>query len=114
MDPSKRRGHPRVSAGLITTLELPDGRITVAERLSNISLQGLFVEMTEPLPLGCEVGLEFKLPVAARIVRCRGLVVRTVTTPGGEEPPGIGLRLMDIGIADMRVIAEYIEQQLRF
>lgn len=114
MDANKRRGHPRVPAALVTTLELPDGRVTVAERLSNISLQGMFVETTERLPLGCEVGLEFRLPVSARVVRCRGLVVRTVSPFGGDEAPGIGVRLIDMGIADMRVIAEYIEQQLRF
>ncbi|MEL6340012.1 MAG: PilZ domain-containing protein [Myxococcota bacterium] len=103
-----QRGHDRVDANIGVTLTLPDGSTRALDRLKNISLGGLFVEMDEPLPFGSEVGLEFVLPSAARPVRCRGLVVRRQTA----TPTGVGLRLLEIDPSDMRMVTDFVETHL--
>lgn len=114
MDRSKRRAHPRVPASVSATIRLPGGKTHTATRLTNISLGGVFIDMEDPLAFGTEVSLEFTLPVAARTINCRGLVVWTSKHgPGAEGKRGIGVRLMEIGIADMRVLADFIERSLR-
>lgn len=95
-------------------MRAPGEEPLTAEKLTNISLGGVFIDMEQPLAFGTEVSLEFALPVASRTIQCRGLVVWTSKhsrTPEGKR--GIGVRLMEIGISDMRVLAEYIERSLR-
>jgi uncharacterized protein (TIGR02266 family) len=114
MDRSTKRSHPRVPASVTATLRIPGGPSHTASRLTNISLGGVFIDMEEPLTFGTEVSLEFALPVAARTIQCRGLVVWTSKhARASEGKRGIGVRLMEIGIADMRVLADYIERSLR-
>lgn len=96
-------------------VRLPDGGTAVTQRIGNISLGGVFIEMEDPVAFGSEVALEFSLSVAPRTIRCKGFVVwSTKTSPerakSGQK--GIGVRLMDIGIADMRTLAEFIEAEL--
>ena len=71
--------------------------------------------MNDPLPFGTDIDLEFTLPVDPRIIRCKGFVVwSTKTSPErGLGRQGIGVRLMDIGVREMRLLNEYIEQQLK-
>lgn len=112
---TRRRGQPRVKANIGVTVRVPGGRTTSSEIIHNISLGGVFIQMNDPLPFGTEVSLEFSLPVAPRTIRCKGFVVWSTknsperATMGGE---GIGVRLMDIGITDMRILAEYVEGEL--
>jgi uncharacterized protein (TIGR02266 family) len=114
MDRSKRRAHPRVPASVSATIRLPEGETRTASRLTNISLGGVFIDMEDPLAFGTEISLEFTLPSAARTIQCRGLVVWTSKHgPAVEGKRGIGVRLMEIGIADMRVLADFIERSLR-
>ena len=92
----------------------PDGKRSSTDRIRNISLGGVFIEMKEPLPFGTDIELEFELPVDPRVIRCKGFVVwSTKETPergGGTD--GIGVRLMDIGVREMRLINDYIEGKL--
>lgn len=114
MDRSKRRAHPRVPTSVTVTIRVPGGGDFTANRLTNISLGGVFIDMDEPLAFGTEVSLEFVLPVKAKTIQCRGLVVWTSKhSEASEGKRGIGVRLMEIGIADMRVLADYIERSLR-
>lgn len=96
-------------------MRLPDGAIEATQRITNISLGGVFIEMDNPVAFGSEVSLEFSLPVAPRTIRCKGFVVwSTKTSPerakAGQK--GIGVRLTDIDITEMRTLAEYIESEL--
>ncbi|MEM6730892.1 MAG: PilZ domain-containing protein [Myxococcota bacterium] len=100
-----QRGHGRVDTDVGVTMTLPDGSTRRVDRLRNISLGGLFIEMTDPLPFGAEVRLEFMLPRGRQPVRCKGLVVRRQT----EGPHGVGLRLLEINAGDMRRVADYLE-----
>jgi len=96
-------------------MRLPDGAMEATQGITNISLGGVFIEMKDPVAFGSEISLEFSLPVAPRTIRCKGFVVwSTKTSPerAKDGQKGIGVRLMDIGIADMRTLAEYIESEL--
>lgn len=91
------------------TLTLPDGSQRRFDRLRNISLGGVFVEMDEPLAFGLEVALEFLLPRGRQPVRCKGLVVRRQV---GGDAPGVGLKLLEIDPGDMRRVADFLEANL--
>jgi uncharacterized protein (TIGR02266 family) len=112
--PSERRSNSRVDVDLSVKLKLPDGRTTSTEVIRNISLGGIFIAMGDPLAFGAEVALEFTLPVAPRTIRCKGFVVWSTRTHPDKVPglTGIGVRLLDIGITDMRVLNEFIAAQL--
>jgi uncharacterized protein (TIGR02266 family) len=118
MDRTKR-SHPRVPASAKVTMRTTDGRTATVEELSNISLGGVFVHMTDPYAFGEELQLEFELPERSRVIRCRGIVVwssrATSSRPkvDADGRKGIGVRLMEIGIADMRALADYIERNLK-
>ncbi|MEM6531238.1 MAG: PilZ domain-containing protein [Myxococcota bacterium] len=103
-----QRGHGRAETDVSVTLTLPNGVTQRVDRLRNISLGGLFIEMDELLPFGSEVDLEFQLPTGGRSVHCRGLVVRRQTT----KPTGVGLRLLEIEPSDLRLVADYLERHL--
>ena len=93
----------------------PDGKRASTDSIRNISLGGVFIEMDDPLPFGTDVELEFTLPVNPRVIRCKGFVVwSTKETPergGGTD--GIGVRLMDIGVREMRLLNDFIEGKLK-
>jgi uncharacterized protein (TIGR02266 family) len=113
MGVSERRSNSRVMVALTVKVRMPDGQMSQAEVIRNISLGGVFIAMDEPLPFGSELGLEFNLPQAPRVMKCRGFVVwSTKTNPERSDSPGIGVRLMDIGITDMRILNEFIATEL--
>lgn len=110
---STRRSHPRVQAGLECQIATDKSGPVACSGIKNISLGGVFIEMDEPLPFGAEVNLEFRLPVAPRIIKCKGFVVWTTKThPERSDTPGAGIRLMGLGISDMRSLADYIEEKI--
>ncbi|MBI3178294.1 MAG: PilZ domain-containing protein [Deltaproteobacteria bacterium] len=114
MTGASRREHTRVAARISVSVRAPDGRTINADEIANISLGGVFIEMREPLAFGTDVDLEFSLSAEVRTIRCKGFVVwSTVTSPergGGRQ--GIGVRLMDIGVREMRILNEFIERRL--
>ncbi len=115
MTSDSRRAQPRVQASISVKMRVPGGQTTNTERIGNISLGGIFIYMEDPISFGAEVDLEFSLPVAPRVIHCKGFVVwSTKNEPdkAARMGHGIGVRLMDIGISDMRLLAEYIETAL--
>ena len=111
---SERRSNSRVPVDLSVALKLPDGTTSTSDTIGNVSLGGVFIEMPEPLAFGAELDLEFTLPVAPRLIRCRGFVVWSSKTHPERCPgqSGIGVRLMDIGIPEMRILNEFIAGRL--
>ncbi|HET6345619.1 MAG TPA: PilZ domain-containing protein [Myxococcota bacterium] len=113
----KERAHPRVTASIHVnvTVATGAGRSVRAEKIANISLGGVFIEMPEPLGFGTEVSLEFKLTQERAPVRCKGFVMWS--TKGKAEVPegrkGIGVRLTDLSVADMKELSEFIDERLR-
>ncbi|MEE8408859.1 MAG: PilZ domain-containing protein [Myxococcota bacterium] len=114
MAASSRREHKRVAARITAKVRAPDGTRSTTEEIRNISLGGVFIVMDDPLAFGTDIELEFNLPTNPRVIRCKGFVVwSTKTSPeraGGLQ--GIGVRLMDIGVREMRLLNQFIESEL--
>jgi hypothetical protein len=107
-----KRAHPRVQTKIEAKVKLPDGRTHISGQILNISLGGVFIEMDSPIGFGTELDLEFSLPSGS--IRCRGLVVwSTRSAPmraGGLS--GVGVRLMKIGVSEMRQLETFIAERL--
>lgn len=112
MESKIKRAHPRVATRIEARVKLPDGRTLVTGHILNLSLGGVFIEMENPVGFGHEFELEFALPDAT--IRCRGLVVwSTKTAPQrAVGHSGVGVRLMKIGVGEMRQLETYISTRL--
>ncbi|MBN1959866.1 MAG: PilZ domain-containing protein [Deltaproteobacteria bacterium] len=111
---SERRSNSRVNVKLSVNIRLSDGHSLSSNLIRNISLGGVFIEMPEPLAFGTEIYLEFKLPETPRILNCSGFVVWSSKTNPERCPGkiGIGVRLMDISINEIRLLHEFIDGQV--
>jgi Tfp pilus assembly protein PilZ len=113
----KERTHPRVTASIHVnvTVAAGAGHSVRAEKIANISLGGVFIEMPDPPGFGTEVALEFKLTQERSPIRCKGFVVWS--TKGKAEVAdgrkGVGIRLTGLSVADMKGLSDFIEERLR-
>jgi uncharacterized protein (TIGR02266 family) len=108
-----KRQHRRVTANLAVNVRLAnDNKDAPAGRISNISLGGVFIEM-EPLPFGTELQLSFRLPDQVRSIVCSGFVVwSTKDRPEAAQASGMqgcGIRLANLSVADMRMLADFVD-----
>ena len=96
------------------TLRKPNGERTKMATVLNISLGGLFIEMDDPVAFGSELTIEFELPESPRALRCQGFVVWNTKAHPENAPgrQGIGVRLSDISIAEMRHVARFMDGKL--
>ncbi|OGQ82954.1 MAG: hypothetical protein A2289_16665 [Deltaproteobacteria bacterium RIFOXYA12_FULL_58_15] len=111
MEANNERKHRRVKTNIAATVRLKDQRSAISVgRITNVSLGGLFIEMA-PLPFGTELQLDFSLPERRGNLVCSGYIVWS--TKDKPPPPGssdgCGVRLTDIGINEMRQLAEFID-----
>jgi Tfp pilus assembly protein PilZ len=98
----------------IVKLRLPNGRHLDAGRVWNVSLGGVFIEMSEPLPFGADLLLEFSLASQSLPVQCKGFVVwSTKDSPEkAHGRRGAAVRLTDLGISQMRAISSDVGNAL--
>jgi hypothetical protein len=96
------------------TIRLAGGKSVKSTKVWNISLGGVFVQMSEPLAFGAEGDFEFSLGPGVGTVRCRGFVIwSTRESPEkGNGEQGVGVRLTDLGVAEMRSIADVVGRNL--
>jgi len=115
MEEQSRRAHPRVEADISVSVKAVGKPAMVSGVIKNISLGGVFVQLDEPLSFGTDVDLEFSLSAAAKTIRCKGVVLWSTRQTPEKSPsglPGMGIRLRDISVRDMRELAEYVSVQL--
>ena len=108
-----RRQYPRVPTDITIALKTRDGRQFEALAVDNISLGGIFIHMDPPLGFGTEVAIEFGLKDPKKLIRSNGFIVWSRREANEEGPVGIGIRLTDISISDMRALEQYIDDILR-
>ena len=92
----------------------PGGKSIVAGQIRNISLGGVFIAMEEPPAFGADLDLEFSIPTGDQNIRCKGFVVWS-TKSNPEKAPGLqgmGVRLTDISVQEMRMLSEFIKTRL--
>jgi hypothetical protein len=85
--------------------------------LIDLSLRGIFVERSEPLPPGAEVEVTFRLPgnELPLVARCRVAWWRApdMTLSSKTLPSGLGLEFVDFGGEVTRRIRSYLTEYLR-
>ena len=107
-----QRAEPRVPARLEVRYGV--GQAALTEFTVNISSGGIFLEMTDPLPIGTDLQLTFSLPVRSAPIRCAGRVAwanhaELPVKPG--FPAGIGIQLLGLSLDDLHVIRDFMKEQ---
>ncbi len=110
-----QRRHRRIEADIEVQARTKKGAPVSTGRIRNVSLGGVFVEMDEPLGFGTELDLSFRLPAGAEDIVCTGFVVWSTKEKPEAMPgmQGVGVRLADIGVSEMRALNDYIEGKLK-
>jgi uncharacterized protein (TIGR02266 family) len=111
MEEQSRRAYPRVNTDISVNIKAAGRPAIVSGVIRNISLGGIFVQLADPLAFGTDVDLEFRLPALAKSFRCKGVVIWSSRQSPEKAPDGVvgmGLRLRDISVRDMRELADYI------
>jgi len=95
-------------------LRLPNGSRRTEKEVWNVSLGGVFVEMRDPPSFGSELDLEFVMARESDSIPCGGFVVWSTTTSPDKAPgkTGAAVRLVNIGIQEMRLLAQAIGRNL--
>jgi Tfp pilus assembly protein PilZ len=121
----KHRRHRRVGAkGVTAQIDADDCNI------ENISVGGLFIRTTSPMPIGMPVRVDLTKPGFASSLQVSGRVVSVVTEAESERldsPPGVGIEfdplphaaekqlhalLRELGLADLAEPTELEPNQL--
>lgn len=91
-----------------------DARQLLTNYSINLSTGGLFIETHNPLEVDTPLTVEFILPVNDKVIKCNARVA-WVNHPESPRkaalPPGMGLQFLDITMAGMDAIREYVKQQ---
>jgi Tfp pilus assembly protein PilZ len=110
-----RRAHPRIETALRVSVKLANGEAVPTGQIRNVSLGGIFIETANPPAFGADLEIAFDLPEGTpRTIRCRGFVVWTTKTdkrPTGGLA-GMGVRLSDIGVQEMRALSAFIAKHI--
>ena len=112
MSSSQTRAVPLIFTGV--AVSLAKGGRTQSKDVWNSSLGGVFVGLEPPLPFGTEVDLEFRFAREVPSIVCNGYVVWSTTSTPERAPgkSGVGIRLVGLGIAQMRELAGAIGRDL--
>jgi hypothetical protein len=77
---------------------------------SNLSLDGIFIETTNPYPLHELVDIEFNLPGVHEPIGVRARVVSVLDEENaGASIMGNGFTFEQVGVAELRLIQSYID-----
>jgi molecular chaperone DnaK len=109
MGQDKRRER-RVEAKLAIRLAFGTLDEFVERYALNVSRGGIFVRSRDPHPVGTPVTLDVQLATGEKVVRGRGVVVRTTapSAPGeARSAPGMGIRFTDLD-AESRALVDLI------
>ena len=110
---SEKRQHPRFPTSISVRVKHKSIDDFVTEEIRNISKGGIFVKTSNPLPFGSGVDLEFILPTDNKTIKAKGIVMWSYDkNPGGasSQENGMGLRLKDLSVQEINMIAEYIDK----
>jgi uncharacterized protein (TIGR02266 family) len=107
------RAEPRYSASLRLHYGKDPDRL-LSDFIINLSTGGVFLETDNPMPVDTPLIAEFVLPHNNRTISCRAKVAwvnhpELIKNPG--LPTGIGLQFVDISMADIDAIRDYIKQE---
>lgn len=102
----ERRKHPRVSVAV--EVDVKSEHNFYVGRTRDISLGGLFLEMTVGIEIGARVGLDLSLD--GRKFKLEGEVVWTLANEDGQTA-GVGLRFVALEAATKRAIEAFMKKR---
>ena len=101
------RKHTRAVFCVMTDYARKKNDIVFSE---NISMGGVFLETSDPLPAGAKIKLRFPLKSAYRPIQVEGKVVWSrKDDSGGKETSGMGIMFQKIKKNDLEVLKEFLD-----
>jgi len=96
------------------TMRAGSGRSLSTKEIRNISLGGIFLQTNELLAFGEQLSVELKLGRQHPTIRCKGFVIWSTKESPQRAPgmKGVAVRLTDLGVAEMRLIADTVGSSL--
>ena len=106
----ERRKHPRVPVRIRIQYRVADQFFT--DYIQNLSLGGIFVETTDPLPVHTALKVQFSLPSLEKPIVADGVVVHRVEISGGKSraASGMGIRFSQLDEGSKRTLEAYIQK----
>jgi uncharacterized protein (TIGR02266 family) len=109
----QERANQRFKARLRVSYRDPSEKVHTDFSI-DISPGGLFLATDHPLPIDCQISVEFILPTTGDTYR-RMARVAWVNNPAlrrkTQIPPGMGVQLLDISPVEMDAILDYIKKE---
>ena len=101
-----RRTDPRYDRKLEVELVVDGKRQVVASK--NLSLGGIFVETSEPLPIQTTIQVRFKVPTQPEAIDVTG-EVRWLEPPEGNAAHGMGIRFHGLRARDVWALNRFFQ-----
>jgi uncharacterized protein (TIGR02266 family) len=101
-----RRTDPRYARRL--EVEVLAGELRQVATTRNISLGGVFVETTEPLPLQTRLQIRFRIPTQPEPIEVGG-EVRWVEPAAGDLLPGMGIRFQGLRAREVWALNRFFQ-----
>ncbi|MFH1263051.1 MAG: PilZ domain-containing protein [Pseudomonadota bacterium] len=79
---------------------------------TNISKTGLFIQTTNPRPVGFQIKIRFEMPRFKKKIQCMAEVVwaQEFTGEKGIEP-GMGLKFLDLAPEELQMLDRFVEEK---
>jgi uncharacterized protein (TIGR02266 family) len=78
---------------------------------ANLSIGGMFIQTTRPLPVGTRFRLRFKIPGRARPVETEGVVCWVIPPDHpGPEKVGMGIKFFELQPADQKSVEKMLAE----
>ena len=76
---------------------------------SNISIGGVFIRSSQPLPVGTRLKVKFNLPNLEDIIETTGIIVHLIRT--GDDTHGMGLYFDDLDVDSKKLIDKLVSSE---
>ena len=108
---TERRKHPRIEARWPVSLKM--GREVVEAETRNITLDGMFINCSQPLPLNSTLGLSIKPPKCSTIgVSGKVIWSKSYASDYKKTIYGIGICFVEIDDKDWRIFERIVSENL--
>lgn len=106
----EKRGAPRVPVRIRIEYETADRFFQ--DYIRNLSLGGIFIETSNPLPVKTRLNVQFSLPGLKKPISADGMVVHTQSL-GKQNPAvvGMGIRFAELDERSRQALDAYIRKQ---
>jgi len=101
-----KRAHERLAVNLMIDYQVLDQFLY--DYATNISLGGVFIRSSNPLPVGTKLRVQFSLPGLKDMVTTWGEVAHVVEDRSKQGFAGMGIRFSDLDPAQKRTIDQLI------